>query len=80
MLKLDPNERYTVIKALKHPYLAKYYSEDEEVHGVEFKDTHELADYSVTKWKTLIYNEVTNISSSNIPQDTLSMDDQTLPF
>ena len=64
----------------QYQYLAKYYSEDDEVRGVTFKDAHEAADYSVTQWKTLIYDEIKNINSSKIPQDTLSMDDQTLPF
>jgi hypothetical protein len=79
MLKLDPNERCTVLQAIKHPYLAKYYSEDDEVNGVEFKDTHEEFDYSVNEWKKLIYIEIIHTNKSKNSQFEISFDDQKLP-
>jgi hypothetical protein len=79
MLKLDPNERCTVSQAIKHPYLAKYYSEDDEVNGVKFDDINEKFDYSVNEWKKLIYKEIIYTNTSNSSQCEISFDDQKLP-
>jgi serine/threonine protein kinase len=77
MLKLDPNERFSVLQALKHPYLSRYYSEDEETNDIKlFVDSHENDDYNVSEWKTLIYNEIISLNSL---QNVLNIDDQELP-
>ena len=79
MLKLDPNERYSILQALKHPYLSKYYSDDEDVRGEEFKDGNENFDHSVNEWKELIYNEIVNINKSKNSHSEYIIDDQMLP-
>nr|XP_039253581.1 mitogen-activated protein kinase 8-like [Styela clava] len=72
MLVVDPAGRITVDKALKHPYINVWY-DPSEVEGPPpkiFDESIDEAEYTVEKWKEVIWREVVGWGKSdenNIP-------------
>lgn len=61
MLKINPEERYSVEDALNHPYV-KLWFKDDEVNAPASENRYDqeidFADKTLIEWKELIFNEV----------------------
>eukprot|EP00794_Sanderia_malayensis_P005932 gene5932-6618_t len=66
MLKLDPDERITSEKAIRHPYLAKYHDPDDEPTGEPFVDSYENAELDVQQWRRLTYEAIQSIRNEEM--------------
>uniref|UniRef100_A0A914Z2M4 Stress-activated protein kinase JNK n=1 Tax=Panagrolaimus superbus TaxID=310955 RepID=A0A914Z2M4_9BILA len=70
MLVIDPNNRITVEEALEHPYvnLWKETSETEDIASVV--TTLNLDDYSIDKIKNLLFNEINECFTPELPESS----------
>ncbi|EGT46838.1 hypothetical protein CAEBREN_30412 [Caenorhabditis brenneri] len=61
MLKIDPDERYSVEDALQHPYVKLWFKEEEvnaPVSENRYNQEIDLAEKTLQEWKCLIFEEV----------------------
>ncbi|CAB3406609.1 unnamed protein product [Caenorhabditis bovis] len=68
MLKIDPDERFSVEDALNHPYV-KLWFKDEEVNAPASENRYnqeiDFQDKTLLGWKELIYQEVQNYQNTH---------------
>uniref|UniRef100_A0A0N5BCS9 mitogen-activated protein kinase n=1 Tax=Strongyloides papillosus TaxID=174720 RepID=A0A0N5BCS9_STREA len=57
VLNLDPDYRLTAVEALEHPYFADYHDPKDEPTSEPF-ETELDGDFSIEKWKKIIWNEI----------------------
>ncbi|CAF1230856.1 unnamed protein product [Rotaria sp. Silwood1] len=58
LLSFDPRQRPTAQEALAHPFLKTYHSPEDEPTANPVVDEHQDAEYSVAKWKSIVWKMV----------------------
>lgn len=68
MIKINPEERYSVEEALRHPYVKLWFRE-EEVNAPPSENRYnqeiDYMDKSLSEWKELIFNEVNQYQNTH---------------
>uniref|UniRef100_A0A1I7TQ92 Protein kinase domain-containing protein n=2 Tax=Caenorhabditis tropicalis TaxID=1561998 RepID=A0A1I7TQ92_9PELO len=68
MLKINPDERFSVEDAINHPYVRLWFK-DEEVNAPASENRYDqeidFADKTLQEWKSLIFEEVQRYQSAH---------------
>jgi len=70
LLSFDPRNRPTAGEALAHPFFNGYHDPDEEpIMEQPIDDQHQDAVYSITQWKSIIWQMVQGFEPPNFTDD-----------
>uniref|UniRef100_A0A915A8J9 Stress-activated protein kinase JNK n=1 Tax=Parascaris univalens TaxID=6257 RepID=A0A915A8J9_PARUN len=66
MLKIDPNERYNVQQAVQHPYVSRWFRENEWNHPqvpVEYREEDNEARMTADEWRGMLFAKIVEIQN-----------------
>ncbi|KHN75789.1 Mitogen-activated protein kinase 9 [Toxocara canis] len=66
LLKIDPNERFSIEQAVRHPYVSIWFRDDEWNHPqipIEYKEEDIGRSRSADEWKGLLFEKIKQIEN-----------------